>query len=397
MRYILKVFQVARASGFWAILLMCSCSSSAPSGDAANGLDLSLEPLDAPSLDILSGEDLVVMDAPLDQKGPFNVGYRTMPVTYMPPAVTENRTIQLNIWYPTTAESGVAALYQQLFEDPESFVDAPLAPPTSSQGYPVHIYSHGAQGFGGTSSFLMRHFASHGWIAVAPDHTMNTLKDNVDPRPMSLYFLRGMDIIASLDALSFYGAEDELKGLLATDAVLLSGHSFGAHTCWSVAGASFDMDLIPSACSGSGSLPDGECSIKELGTFEGGLRDPRVVATMPMAGTMKRNLFGSEGHKSVDIPVLFMSGSLDSIGAAEHYEETKDIDLTWVEIEGACHQAFALGFCEEIESEEGFQIINTYAMAFARKYVLGLNDDHVNHILDGTYSVSEKVSFNKKP
>jgi predicted dienelactone hydrolase len=320
-----------------------------------------------------------------------------MPITYMPPAVSETRTLDLHIWYPTTVDSGETAVYELAFKDPKSFVDAPLAPPLSPDGYPVHVYSHGHRGFGGTSSFMMRHFASHGWVAVAPDHTTNTLTDNVEPRPMNLYFLRGMDIIATLDALDFFGTEDPLKGLVRTDGVLLSGHSFGSHTCWSVAGASFDMDLIPEACSGAGAMPDGECTIKELGTFEGGLRDPRVVAAMPMAGTINRSLFGLEGHKSVDIPVLFMSGTLDPVGAEEHFEETNDIDLTWIEIEGGCHQAFALGFCEELESEEGFQIVNTYAMAFAHKYVLGLDDDHVNQILDGSYSVSDKVSFKKKP
>ncbi len=32
---------------------------------------------------------------------------------------------------------------------------------------PVQVYSHGDRGFPGTSHFLMRYFASHGWVSVA--------------------------------------------------------------------------------------------------------------------------------------------------------------------------------------------------------------------------------------
>ena len=68
-------------------------------------------------------------------------------------------------------------------------------------GYPVHVYSHGNMGFGGASPFLMRHFASHGWVVVAPDHTGNTFTDHDNSLMPELVFRRPKDIADSVDWL----------------------------------------------------------------------------------------------------------------------------------------------------------------------------------------------------
>ena len=390
-----------RRSGFVLFgLLFFGCSSTGGEpGDVAIGLDRNASDTHQQTEEdqVQPPVDVDLSDLPVDQAGSFNVGYRTLSITYMPPVLTETRTIELHIWYPTLAESGEAAVYQKVFEDPESFLDAPLAAPKSAEGYPLHIHSHGDKGFGATSAFMMRRFASHGWVAVAPDHTLNTIADSIEPKPMSIFFLRGTDIIATLDALNFLGGEDPLKGILGTDNVLLSGHSFGAHTCWSVAGATFDMSLIPEECSGIGSSPSGECTIKELGTFEGGLRDSRVSAILIMDGIIRSSMFGTEGHKSVEIPVLFMNGKRDIEESKEHFESAEGMDFSWVEIKEACHQSFALGFCETLDTDLGYEIVNTYALAFARKHILGVNDTLVEMILNGEHIVSEKATFKKHP
>ena len=94
--------------------------------------------------------------------------------------------------------------------------------------------------------------------------------------------------------------------------------------------------------------------------FARGLRDERVVAAVPMASRMKTTFFGTKGCQSVAIPVLYMSGTDDPVGAPELFAQCDAIDLTWIEIEGACHQAFALGFCDQLDTEEGFSIINAF-------------------------------------
>ena len=46
--------------------------------------------------------------------------------------------------------------------------------PVAEHGYPVLVFSHGSL-YGGSSAFLARHFASHGWVVAAPDHTGHLL------------------------------------------------------------------------------------------------------------------------------------------------------------------------------------------------------------------------------
>jgi predicted dienelactone hydrolase len=332
-----------------------------------------------------------LLDFDLSEPGPFAVGFRTLEHTYTPPGTSTPRQILLNIWYPTTTTTGPHPSYMGFFEDPDVVLDAPLAPPVEALGYPVHIYSHGHTGFGGTSSFLMRHFASHGWVAVAPDHTGNTMMDNINPRPFSIYYLRSTDITATLDVLENLPAADPLASHLRTDRVVMSGHSFGVHTCWATAGATFDMPLLNAGCAEGGEFSP--CTEDELAVFEAGLRDPRVVATVPMAGSINRKLFGPSGHTSAQIPILAISGTADPVGAEGQYDSTTGLDLTWLDLAGGCHQTFALGLCDTLDPALGFRIIDTYALAFARRHVLGDDSPSTLSILDGTTPVSATVTF----
>ncbi len=365
---------------FWA----CSSTQGVPDSAGTDSSDTISD----------SGSVVAMLDYPVDEKGPFHVGYRTLEFSYQPSGTQESRTIALNLWYPTEQTEGEHPSY--LFvTDTESILNASLAAPVHPEGYPVHIYSHGHQGFGGTASSLMRYFASHGWVVLAPDHTGNTFFDNIDPRPVSIYFLRAADISASLDAVTNLDLEDPLFDSLLLDEVLLSGHSFGVHTCWASAGATFDMDaLTANYCS---SEDDGaSCTSDELAAFQAGVGDDRIAAILPMAGSIIRSLFGETGHESVAVPVFAMSAVPDPRGEEDQFETCSDLELTWIEVEDACHETFALGMCETLDPEEGFTIVQTYALAFARVHILGDDTPSVLGIMDGSVAVSDKVLFHSQ-
>ncbi len=341
---------------------------------------------------------------PVGEAGPYRVGYRTMQVTYDPAGAPAPRTVKLHLWYPTLDETGEGARYLGLFPDDDSFVDASLAPPEAGYGdrYPVHVHSHGHMGFAGSSASLMRHFATHGWVVAAPDHTGNTLADALNPRPTWMYFVRGLDISASLDHLAALPADgdaaDPLAGQLALDAVVMSGHSYGGYTTFAVAGAAFDMARLQADCA-AGQGPGGApCSDDELAVFAAGTRDPRVVAAIPMAAG-NRAMFGDAGYAAVQAPILMMTGAAD-----DSVKNLGEGDPTWaaltgpalrVDIAGGCHQVFALGGCDAISDAEGFGIVNHYALGFARRHVLG--DPTVDALLSGDVQVSPAVSFSAKP
>ncbi|MEO1271532.1 MAG: hypothetical protein AAFX99_25850, partial [Myxococcota bacterium] len=250
---------------------MVDTSTEVDSGEADTGTDSPDTMADAPDEEGPS-------TWPLDEDGPYRVGFRSWEVTYSSPADGSDRTVVLNLWYPTEATTGEPAIYLGVFAftDEEVLTDAPPAPPVHEGGYPVLVHSHGHLGFGGVSADLMRHMASHGWVAAAPDHTDNTLSDGQEPKPTSIFIHRPTDISAVLDTLEGLPAEDPLAGQMQTDKALLTGHSFGVYTIWSAGGAALDVEGLRSVCGpGTDTAPfsnwEASCTEQELEAFEAGL------------------------------------------------------------------------------------------------------------------------------
>jgi predicted dienelactone hydrolase len=239
----------------------------------------------------------------------------------------------------------------------------------------------------------MRHYASHGWIVVAPDHIGNTLLDHRDPLENAHYFLKSLDIRESLDLLEELPNDDPLAGLAQVDRVLMSGHSFGTYACWSVGGAMYDETIVRAECE---DLSSGPCTPEELEIFlSGELFDDRVVAIVPMAGTYRASWFGETGHDSVEIPVLAMTGSADNpeSSAAQWERLGGETDMLWVDIDGGCHQTFALGGCATLPMLEGFEIVNTYVLAFGRRHVLADTGEITTGVLDGSVEISPRATL----
>ena len=348
------------------MLLALGCSSKEPGSDSAS---VRIDPL----------------EWAVDEAGPYSTGFQAWDVTYSPAEGFPDRTVRLNLWYPTLDEDGDAAQYS-IGVDEESFEGAVPAEPVHEGGYPLHVYSHGFRGYGEASAFMSRHLASHGWVTVAPNHTQNTFMDHEDPLPSAHYFHRPLDVRAVLDALE--DDEHALSGRVQTERVLLSGHSFGAYTAWSSLGAAYDADNVAEMCSTGAGIHDEGCTPEEEAMFSSDLSDSRVVAAMPMAGTLRRTWFGSDGEEAVNGPVLFVGGTNDDVGQAAQFAEMGPIDFTWMEIEGGCHQTFALGTCSTLDREEGFQIVQTIGLVWARHTILGDESQKVSAILSGDSPVS---------
>jgi hypothetical protein len=362
-------------------LVLAACGSSSSDAGATGGAGGGgVSQIPYPEGDMLS--------FPISELGPFHVGYRSFEITYDPPGGQPPRTIGINIWYPSLDETGTPVVFLKLFPAPFVFEGASLAPPVDPAGYPVHVYSHGSLGFGGASSFLMRHFASHGWVAIAPEHTGNTL-GSPDARPASIYYLRSTDISAALDTLEQLEAGDPLAGKCRTDQVAMSGHSFGTLTTWASAGATFDVTAIQAKCD-AGELSE-PCTPEDLAVFGAGVRDPRVALGVPMAGGAT-DWFTEGGYDAVSLPFMLMTGTADVSGQGV-WDRATSVDLTWLEFAGGCHQLFALGGCEEFDTELGFSLIGTYALAFARRHLLGDASGETAAILSGETRLSDQVTL----
>jgi len=377
---------LAGALGGFGVVVAAACSSASPAAPTADGgaADAS------PAVPQIPAPTAAPSTFPVDAPGPYNVGHRTFEATYTPPGGQPARTLPVEIWYPTLDAEGETTKYGGLFTDDTVFEGASAAPPGDPSGYPVHVYSHGSSGFAGTASRTSRYFASHGWVVVAPNHVGNLLKDGNGKRPLAISYLRSTDVTAAIDGLEQLPPSDPLAGKVRTKRVLLSGHSFGAFTAWASSGVTFDRKVLETRCaSDEFSVP---CKPEELAVFEKGLGDPRVVAAVPMAGGVSDSV---ANYGAVKHPILLMSGTLD-VSAGPIYDRAGDIDVTWLELVGGCHEAFALGGCKELDEKLAWSLVSAHTLAFGRRYVLGDASPATTAIVTGERSLSAVVRFKHK-
>lgn len=363
-----------------ALTAACQDGDTAPPGDDAGA------PVDPLSFSVT-------------EPGPYACGHRALDLTVALPAGAGERTIPVHLWYPSNVAEGEHPEYRNLFLDEHAWEGVPLAPPAWKEGMPVLVHSHGHKGFAGNSARLMCHFASHGWLAVAPEHVGNTLGDTPDVRPLALYFQRPLDVRSALDLVAGPPEGDALAGKVDLSRVAMSGHSFGTYTAWVVAGATFDPAAIQAACD-AGDVAD--CSPEKLAVFETDLSEPRAKIVVPMAGGTS-SFLGEKGYDTAKVPVLLMSGSLDDVGAGALFAATTGVDLTWVDVDGGCHQLFGLGNsalgapeCADLPDEEGFSIVNPWVLAYARRHVLGDESAEVVGIASGTTSLGPRAHVEHK-
>lgn len=314
--------------------------------------------------------------------GPYAVGWAESWVTWQDALLGAPRELRVNTWYPTEETDGLPATYSGVFPDPLVVADAAVV----DGPHPLVVFSHGHQGFGGNSSFLMRHLASHGWLVVAPDHTDNTTFDGPD-RSTEIYWERPLDLRAVVDAArAAYDTTEELGAV---------GHSFGGYTMHAVGGAVY-ADIEPTCLDGTDT--SAFCSTMDeaqAARFASVLTLPGVQAVVAMApGDF--DLFGAAGIAEIGVPELLLTGGLDPgtpTGGDLVWDALPAGSRTGLHVPTMGHQGFTdfsgtLGDpAGSIDPEEGWRIVSTAVSAFLDAEVRG--DPRGRVLLDGTVPISD--------
>jgi predicted dienelactone hydrolase len=226
-------------------------------------------------------------------RGPFPVAVRT---TYLTDAARQ-RLLPTEIWYPATdayagqdvAESTRDA-YELLPGFPSAWQEAVRDAAARPGSYPLIAFSHGFGGHRRQTTFLCTHFASHGYVVAAPDHSGNTIFDIIQaimafqsggelPNPTAtvqeFIAARPADIRFMIDRI-LDGSAGDLAAHINTDGIGMTGHSFGGWTTLAVAASEprirAALPLAPAG--GSSSLPVE--LIKQSLTFEWGRDVPTL-------------------------------------------------------------------------------------------------------------------------
>ncbi len=352
---------VGRGIGGLGLLLAIACS-----GDDGTGTD----PTPGDSGTEVDPAELV---AELQAPGPYQVGYRTITVSWSDPLLTDGapRELRVSLWYPTEATTGDEVRYQDVFPTDDALGNAPLA--ADATDLPVAVFSHGHQGYGEASSFLMEHLATHGWVVAAPDH-LNNLTWDGDHRDTEIYAQRPLDLSAVLDWLDD-PAGDELAGRLAPERLGL-GHSFGGYTLHGAGGASYDGAVLDGCDDGTAfcSTMTPELAVR----FRQGFREPRFTTLVAMdPGDLR--LFGT-GLADIATSELLLTADFDDPKRTESQPFWGDLDHpgdVWGSFPDLAHNGFtdvagALDPPGVAPAEDGWVVIRSTVLAWGRAH---LQDD----------------------
>lgn len=309
----------------------------------------------------------------------FNVGYQVLDFKYRKDG--REQTLTVAVWYPTAVRPK-----SHNYGGPTSGNVAVDAPPLAKGGvYPLLVFSHGYGGSGLGAVFFTEALAARGWIVACPDHhdrhsavrirtgqqkdfdrlgllrhAKEIAASSPSDRGKYLYRLDEMKLV--LDGML---ASDPFSKLIDRDRVAVGGHSLGGFTALGLSG-----------------------TIKER-------YDSRIKAVLLFSTGAGGYLFTEDELAAVQIPsMLFMGEREDDQrrGARTMSELSSKIYQSvsspkyFLEVKGAGHLSFNNRFADNRRAkllngtEEQFEVIRRYSIAFLEKHVAGKRDS--GHVLE---------------
>lgn len=306
-------------------------------------------------------------------RGPYTVGTRDYVIE------DAERPLDVSIWYPAdTTEAEITQYTMGLITiQGEAVRDAP--PLMGEMPYPLVLFSHGSSGFRFQSLWLVEHLASYGFVVMATDHPTNTIMDvaaNSDQFALDIppnYIYRPQDMLRTIDLAETLNADD-MAGIIDTENIAISGHSFGGYTALAIGGARLNFDQLAEECNTSTEAPellynvcfmvDTEDALAEIAGYDSApdgawdaISDPRikaVIALAPWNGT----ILDDATLNSSTVPTLIMVGSTDSVTPPQRdayiiYDELISAPRTLVSFANGDHYIF-VDECFDLAIRMGF-------------------------------------------
>lgn len=344
----------ALAAAVAAGLLAVGCASGRPSSSSTTVTTTPTSSTPTPSLTYAA-------------QGSHAVGYRVFTTTG-----AQDQPLTVRAWYPAVRPSVAPAPID--YTAPNKFGEqitpgeqissvgraiADGEPERTDRPYPLVVFSHGFALSPIVYSTLVEHYASYGYVVLAPEH--NERFDGALTGFWQELIDRPVDIrrtIDEADVLTRPGGP--LAGLIDMDHVAVVGHSYGGYTALAAAGARFDVAAYKARCAALAQddplaffcapvANESDMATRAgLGEVPSGLwpsfGDPRVDAAISLAGDAYP--FDQRGLGALEVPVMAMGGTVDegtpyTWGAKLTYDHAGSRDKALVTFPGAGHFVFA--------------------------------------------------------
>ncbi|MEM6401553.1 MAG: alpha/beta hydrolase [Cyanobacteria bacterium P01_D01_bin.116] len=211
--------------------------------------------------------------------------------------------------------------------------------PTKTEPSPVIVISHGLGSDRSSFAYLAEYLASQGFAVAVPEHPgsnaqqlqalLGGIADTVtDPRE---FVDRPLDVKYILDYLEGLSASDSpYKGRLNMKQVGVIGQSFGGYTALALAGAEINFSQLQKNCPVNENTLNVslllQCQALRLPEFDYQLSDPRIKAAVAI-NPVDSSIYGKEGLSKINIPVMIVAGTGDTVAPA--YPE-QIIPFTWL-------------------------------------------------------------------
>lgn len=268
------------------------------------------------------------------------------------PAVlpTYDRPLTVEMWYPaasgatgdTTLNAYIRDAVTEVELEGQAMRDA--APELGGDPFPLIVLSHGYPGNRFLMSHLAENLASKGYVVASIDHTDSTYRtqdsfgSTLVNRPLDQLFV--LNQMAEINSDPTSG----VAGLIDTDNAGLIGYSMGGYGAIITAGGGVTEASVGYPWGG----PHGTLGIHQEGSAtHDNLPDPRfktAVAIGPWG--MNTGFWDAEGLAGIEIPMLFIGGSDDTVslydgGIRDIWEGATGVDRALLTFEGGSHNTVA--------------------------------------------------------
>jgi predicted dienelactone hydrolase len=302
-------------------------------------------------------------------RGKHAVGYRVFTTTG-----AQQQPLTLRAWYParrpadkkrpTITYNAPSKWAEQIFPGKEiTSVGSALSngsPERTAKPYPLVVFSHGYAISPIVFSTLVEHYASHGYIVLAPEHNETFDDQSLDGFWKALVD-RPVDITRTIDyAQQLTKPRASFAGMIDMNNIAVVGHSYGGYTALAAAGARFDFAAYKTRCAALAAddplnffctpvIPkEADMATRAgLGSVPSGLwpslGDDRVKAVISMAGDAYP--FDQRGLAELKMPIMVMGGTVDdgtpyTWGTKLTYDYVGSKNKTMITFPGAGHLLF---------------------------------------------------------